>query len=229
MRFMAQKTGTLDSAQAIVAIFSLLTEFLKKFSFFFLHFFYCCSSTVVSIFPPPPSPCPTHPHLPPLVLPPFSEVRFFALKTRELRHHTRARVRVSAPGNCDSAGPPEVGHQCPWGRNCSVSLCQLAGGQLCMLWAWGKYQQTVFQFPLRTFCLQMFLGYALLPSLCSETADRITRRVLSVSLLKCPVGGWGGLLQSFPEAARTLIHMKTEPQTRTRLIGTFAAIFVGSW
>ena len=38
----------------------------------FLFFFYCFSSTVVSIFFPLHSPCPTHPHLPPLILPPLA-------------------------------------------------------------------------------------------------------------------------------------------------------------
>ena len=37
-----------------------------------LIFFPCCSSTVVSIFRPPLSPCPTHPHLPPSILPPLA-------------------------------------------------------------------------------------------------------------------------------------------------------------
>ena len=44
---------------------------LKKF---FSLFFYCCSSTVVSIFHPPLPPYPSHPHLPPSILPPFGFV-----------------------------------------------------------------------------------------------------------------------------------------------------------
>ena len=39
-------------------------------------FFYCCSSTVVSISPTTTLPCPTHSHLPPLILPPFGPVSF---------------------------------------------------------------------------------------------------------------------------------------------------------
>ena len=34
--------------------------------------FYCCSNTVVSIFPPPQSLHPSHPQLPPSILPPLA-------------------------------------------------------------------------------------------------------------------------------------------------------------
>ena len=47
---------------------------LKIGVFYGLLFFYCCSSTVVSISPTTTPPHPTHPHLPPVILPHFGFV-----------------------------------------------------------------------------------------------------------------------------------------------------------